>query len=79
VGPSPTALTNLIGGEKLSRIYEGRWRVLLICERPQGDEYAYTEPDTYEECEKRLLLHGMLGVPFEGKRINSWSRCGIGG
>jgi hypothetical protein len=49
-------------------MYEGLWRVLLVYDTDTGEEYSYTEPDTYDECAKRCLLHGM-GVPFEGFRV----------
>jgi len=52
----------------MGRLYKGLWRVLIIYDTDTGEEYAYTEPDVYEECEKRCILHGM-GVPFEGNRV----------
>ena len=52
----------------MGRMYEGLWRVLLVYDTDTGEEYSYTEPDTYDECAKRCFLHGM-GVPFEGKRV----------
>ena len=51
----------------MSRVYKGLWRVLLVTE---GNEYEYyTEATTYEECEIICAMHGMMGIPFEGKRV----------
>jgi hypothetical protein len=53
----------------MGRLYEGLWRVLVVYDNKHGaEEYAYTEPDTYDECQIRCMLHGM-GVPFEGNRV----------
>jgi hypothetical protein len=51
----------------MSRCYPGLWRVLVVWDTETGEEWIWTEPDTYEECEKVCLLLGM-GVPFETHR-----------
>lgn len=52
----------------LGRLYKGKYSILIVYDTDTGEEYAFTEPDIYEECEKRIILHGM-GIPFEGKRV----------
>lgn len=51
-----------------SRIYSGLWRVLVVYDTEDGEEYAATEATEYEECERMAILFGM-SVPFEGHRV----------
>lgn len=52
----------------MSRCYAGLWRVLVVWDSDAGEEFIWTEPDTYFECEKVCMFLGM-GVPFEGHRV----------
>jgi hypothetical protein len=52
----------------VSRCYAGQRRVLVVWDADSGEEFIWTEPDAYFECEKVCMFFGM-GVPFEGHRV----------
>jgi hypothetical protein len=56
------------GSDLVSRLYAGQWRVLVVWDAESGEEFIWTEPDTYFECEKVCFMLG-LSVPFEGHRV----------
>ncbi len=53
----------------MSRDYRGTaYRALVVVDTDQGDLYSMTDPASYEDVERAVLLFGM-GVPFEGRRV----------
>jgi hypothetical protein len=58
-----------MGGHPVSRDYRGTaYRALVILEDGRNDMLGMTEPASYEDVERAVLLYGM-GVPFEGRRV----------
>ena len=54
-----------------SRVYVGRYRVLLRTERNEWDTWppVVMPAEAYEECERFLFAIGHLGLPYEGRRV----------
>lgn len=52
----------------MSRLYPGRWNVLVVWEEDGAQVFTHTEPSTYEDAERLCFALG-LGVPFEGHRV----------
>lgn len=54
----------------MSRFYRGAWRVLVrLDDGPAAVMWGMTEPASYEDCERACAMFGMLGMPFEGRRV----------
>lgn len=54
----------------MSRLYPGAYRVLIRMEDgPAAVMWGMTEPAAYEDCERACAMFGMLGMPFEGRRV----------
>jgi hypothetical protein len=60
--PSPEA------GRRLSRVYPGAWRVLVVLDDGTGEMIGMTDPAAFEECERACLAFAW-GVPFERRRV----------
>lgn len=53
----------------MSRDYRGTaYRALVVLDGGDHDLFGMTDPASYEDAERAVLLFG-FGVPFEGRRV----------